>query len=797
MQKLSLQVKIGALMALAIVLISATGYLSFRSLSAIVSSIRVKSKPDVRLLSIREISGDLEKAENSVRMFTYTRKKADIEPYYNIIENVDDKIERLRTASLKDTLLLNQIDTISRLIEDEIVIWNQMLDLYHSDTIEYYIRKLTAKVAVSTLSNNNRESILRRVFGKRTEKNKVQEEIIHDLHEIEKQNSLQNTRLRAAESQLAMTGREIRERFYVLISRMENEVDTSIRKNVMAADRLALKTYRWLAMFAVLGTLLVILVMMIVIRFVRKTKDYERALIRSKEETEMLARTRELFMANMTHEIRTPVNAIYGFTEQLGYETFDAKSRKILDIIKSSADHLAKIVGDILDITKLQNARIELEKSRYLVGQVFEEIQLLFENKATEKGVRLYHTVDFSVPPLIGDSYRLKQILINLVGNSVKFTDRGEIHFFAGCKPRPDGGLDLILKVHDTGIGISEGMQERVFEDFTQAEPDTSRKYGGTGLGLPIVKKLVELHHGSILLNSQKGSGTRITCILPCYPAGEKAAPARSKALEIPGKIKGLKILVVDDEEYNRLLFRTIFGRWKIRYDEAEDGLKAIELIKANRYDLVFMDIRMPGLDGLESSVFIRNELKIDPGQLPVIGISATHTDEDIAKYQQSGINTFLPKPFTEKMLLDVIVSLTSSSETAGMPPETEKKDRETDVKPRVDLDHLYHLADHDIPFVKQMLTRFIEGTEQGLQEISRALEEGRTENAMETAHKIAAPCKHIGADVLYSNLKAIEKEAQGQKNAKTLTTLSGASQTEFLEIKKILTEHIMKINEP
>jgi signal transduction histidine kinase/DNA-binding NarL/FixJ family response regulator len=798
MQKLSLQVKIGALMTLAILLISATGYLSFRSLSAIVSSIRVKSKPDLRLLMIREISNDLDKAENSVRIYIYTRSRRDIEPYYTSIDAFDDKITRLRTASSHDSTLLVQIDTISKLIEEDIVIWNEMLDLFHSDSLDNYIRKVTAKLAVGTLSNkNNDKSILRRVFSKREEKYQVQEEVIRDLNKIEKQDSIHNLRLLATESQLAVTGKEIRERFYILISKMEEEVSDSINKNAEAADSLAIQTYRWLAMFALLGTLLVILVLAIVVRFVRKTRDYQVALIRSKEETEKLARTREMFMANMSHEIRTPVNAIYGFTEQLRYHSFDEKSRKILDIIKSSSDHLVKIVNDILDISKLQNSKIELEKTHFLIGMVCEEVQLLFENKFPEKNIRLYYSIGRSTPRvLLGDSYRLKQILINLVGNAVKFTSSGEIQFSVDCEFKPDGTFDLILTVRDTGIGIHEDMQEKVFDDFMQAETDTSRKYGGTGLGLSIVKKLVELHKGSIKLTSRINKGTTITCVLPYEAGNENELPDLSGPIRVPERIKKLKILVADDEEYNRLLFSTIFERWNVHCDEAVDGLRAIEMIKTARYDMVFMDIRMPGLGGLESSSLIRDKMKITQVELPLIGISASHTAEDIQKYRESGFNAFLPKPFTEKMLLDTILSILGPSGQNLLISEPSDPSQSLAVEPVINLTHLYHLADNDIPFIKQLLSTYIESTETGLQEIHQAIASGNPDEAMEIAHKLAAPCQHIGADKLYSNLKALENMSKNHTNINILANLSEDSDKEFARIKEILKIHMLKMEE-
>src|SRR5665647_1557102 len=214
--KISLQAKIGMLMTLAILIISATGYLSFRSLSRIVSSIQVKSKPDMRLIIIREITSDLEKAENSVRLFIHTRKQKDIGPYYATIALFDSKIERLHDASLKDTVLLNQIDTISKLMEENIVNWNLMLTLYHNDSVDNYIRKLSTRMAVAASNDKNNEgSILRRVFGKKTQNTLDQNKIIQDLNTIERQDSIKNTRLLAAEAHLATTGNEIRERFYI------------------------------------------------------------------------------------------------------------------------------------------------------------------------------------------------------------------------------------------------------------------------------------------------------------------------------------------------------------------------------------------------------------------------------------------------------------------------------------------------------------------------------------------------------------------------------------------------------
>jgi CheY-like chemotaxis protein len=332
-----------------------------------------------------------------------------------------------------------------------------------------------------------------------------------------------------------------------------------------------------------------------------------------------------------------------------------------------------------------------------------------------------------------------------------------------------------------------------VFEDFTQEEIDTSKKYGGTGLGLSIVKKLVELHQGTISLESKKNKGTIITCIMPYAKGNAKQLPALLPSLQIPDQFKKLKILIVDDEVYNRLLFKTILNRWKVQYDEAGDGQTAIDLVKTNRYDMVFMDIRMPQLDGLTSTVFIRKELKRSEEELPVIGISATHTAEDIQKYRKVGMNTFLAKPFTEKMLFDVMSALMKVDHNEPEPTAVQEKPV---INEDIDLSDLYHLANNDKPFIRTMLEQFIESTERGLKEISESVEKGEIKKAADTAHKISAPCRHVGAKVLYSYLKSIEKYNGQNDGLPELKKISMDTEKEFDDLKNILQTHLLKMSE-
>ncbi len=439
--KVSIQAKIGLLMILAVVLLSATGYLSYRNISSIVASIQVDVKPDLRLASIREISMDLEKAQNSIRIYSSTNDSMDLRPYYSIISNIDEKVTRLSSECVNDPILLQQTDTISKLIAENIIIWNQLLYLHNNRNVVESLKQLSLRLDSSSVEAHKVEkNILKRVFS-RNNKNRVNEdEIISNLKEIEQQDSITKVRLTIRESKLAATSTEIKEKFYDLITKIENEISGLVKGKALAADKLAAKTYIWLGMFSISGTLLAIIVMFIIVRYVRKTYHYQIALQSSKDESEKLARTKELFMANMSHEIRTPVTAITGFTEQLLHEPFDEKTTRVLKIIKSSSDQLANIINDILDFSKLQNGRLSLERVHFFVAQIFEDVYALFERQAMRNNTRLTYSISQDVPDvLLGDPYRLKQIMINLVSNSVKFTKNGTVHFSLNCIKRKIG----------------------------------------------------------------------------------------------------------------------------------------------------------------------------------------------------------------------------------------------------------------------------------------------------------------------------------------------------------------------
>ncbi len=784
-------------MILAVVLLSATGYLSYSNLSSIVSSVQVDLKPDARLLSIRDISMDLEKAQNSIRIYSNTHDSIDLIPYNTIISKIDEKVNLLSSQCLNDPVLRRQTDTIGKLIDQNITIWNELLYLNNNITVAKDLKRLSGRLDSSSVEDNkNEQNILKRVFSRTTKNRLTENEIITHLKEIELQDSITKVRLTKRESRLAITSSEINEKFYDLITRIENEISGLVKTKALAADKLAAKTYKWLGMFTISGTLLSILVMFITIRYVRKTHIYQIALQNSKDEAEKLARTKELFMANMSHEIRTPVTAISGFTEQLLHDPLDANTTRTLKIIKSSSDHLARIINDILDFSKLQNGKLSLEEVHFAVLQILEDVYEIFERQALRNNTVLSYSISPDTPSiLLGDPYRLKQILMNLVSNSVKFTKNGKVHFSISCINESQDGIVLVIEVTDTGIGIEESKIDFIFEDFTQEEMSTTRKFGGTGLGLSIVKKLVELHGGNIQCISRKNQGTKITCHIPLRIGDEKLVKKDVEPpLYIPEEVKNLRILIVDDEEYNRLLFKTILNRWGVKHQEASSGVEALELLKSIRFNLLFMDARMPGIDGLKATEFIRNDMNIKDTDMPVICISAAPVNEDWQKFQKAGMNAFLLKPFTEEALLTTILSVIKDYTLADNTDQLDPDKTET-VPDKINLKNLYHISGGDEHFVKQMLISFIESTRNGLKEMEEAVNSENTDLVCELAHKMLPPGRHIGATGLCNSLKKIEDGVKNKIDSESLQSYIQESSQEFSAISYLIDMHIAKIN--
>lgn len=360
------------------------------------------------------------------------------------------------------------------------------------------------------------------------------------------------------------------------------------------------------------------------------------------------SRAKTEFLSTMSHEIRTPMNAIIGMTNLLSKDNPREDQLEQLEILDFSAKTLLSLINDVLDFSKIESGKIEFEDLDFDLQYLLRGVLESFRFNAQKKGIELKLEVGDDVPEiLLGDSSRLTQILNNLVSNAVKFTDEGEVKITVTQTGRNDDLIGLEFSVSDTGVGISEDKLENIFESFTQERTDTSRIFGGTGLGLTISKKLVELQGGTIHVESKKGEGSTFTVNLDFEPGDEsKVDRLQSKKRLDTENLEGIKVLLVEDNVINQKVMTRFLEKWNIDITVANDGNEALEKVAEEHFHIILMDLQMPNMDGYQSSQAIRTIDDQRKRNVPIIALTAAALKEVKEKVYASGMNDFITKPF-------------------------------------------------------------------------------------------------------------------------------------------------------
>ncbi|MEO5571169.1 MAG: response regulator [Bacteroidia bacterium] len=394
-----------------------------------------------------------------------------------------------------------------------------------------------------------------------------------------------------------------------------------------------------------------------------KTIEEKRIAEIAQQKAEEAKKFEQQFLANMSHEIRTPMNVVIGMTNLLLKTNMNDQQQKYINAIKDSSENLLVIINDILDLSKIEAGKIGFESIHFSLFETVNLAQTTLKFKAEDKGLHMITDIDPTLPPMIiGDPVRLSQVLLNLAGNAIKFTEKGSIT--VQCKKLKEENKNVLIEfsVTDTGIGIAEEIVPKIFESFTQASSDTTRKYGGTGLGLTISKQLVELQAGSIHVTSTLGVGSTFSFILP-YQIGSEMTKKEKVKNPDPGLIDELRkkrILLVEDNAFNQIVAAdTIFDLIKgIHLDIAVNGRDAVEKLRKGEYDMVIMDIQMPEMDGYEATKFIRNNFDAPKKNIPIMAMTANVIKEEIEKCFDSGMNSYIAKPFDPEDLFIKISNL-------------------------------------------------------------------------------------------------------------------------------------------
>jgi two-component system, sensor histidine kinase and response regulator len=525
---------------------------------------------------------------------------------------------------------------------------------------------------------------------------------------------------------------------------------------------------------------------------VTKIKEAEKALIVAKEAAEAATIAKSQFLSNMSHEIRTPMNAVVAYLDLLANTELSSTQNKYLDKIKIASRTLLNTINGILDLSKLDFGKVELERIPLSIDEVMGNVITQVKAKAEKKGLKLDLIIDTNVPSEFnGDPIRLQQILLNLIENAVKFTEKGKIIISIKLNDKNEDCLELQFSVRDTGIGMSEEQIKDIFEPFSQGDQTTSRKYGGTGLGLSICKHLVGLYGGKIWVESlySEGSTFYFTANFSfdngtakdCYKKEE--TEFKNLDVTVLKQLLGAKVLLVEDNEINQDLMLEILQSAGMYVKLVKNGIEAIENIGKTNYDIVLMDIRMPEMDGYETTAKIRENSKLD--ELPIIAVTASAAFEDAYDGKKAGFNDYIIKPIGINELLQKIASCL---------PKTDKKISDFKEIPQVTTCNKKEMKDIDIieedyqidgvnikkainglsgnkKLLTKILLDFNENQGTAAEEIKKALKNGDVKTAERLAHTLKGVAGYICADEVYEIAKKIEDKIN-MENMKELNDL-------------------------
>ena len=710
---LKAQVVIG--FSLTIIAVGIAGFIAFKSTRQLVHSLVTLTQPNPKLERLEMALSAATYAENSIRLYSVTHKNIDFIEYKASIQQVDtniralanlmddDPAQRKRLKSVK-SLVNQKMKNIDAFIEfkrirDSLVTaslnWDQ-LSIAANDSLK--LKLLTRTTDITTFDTiytpkavSTNSAVKRKFFDRLLGRKKVikaepkslprvlaKTRTIIDSSYVPVKDTTYISHIKKMYNQSVQkqldTDAELNRREAKLIS-LNSRMITQLLKIIdilkraeqvqqeagaIAASDIGNRAVYIISIVAGAALLTVILFTVFIFHGIRKNSILNNELVRAKQRAEELASVKEEFLANMSHEIRTPLNAIIGYSERLSQTELDKKQNEFINAVQKSSDLLLATVNDILDFSKIEAGKLRIDAIPFEPAAIVREVVDTLQLHAEKKHLALqYDTLAIDGLFVTGDPIRLKQILINLTGNGVKFTDKGFVKIICF---REDDAENIILKfqVADTGMGVDLDKQELIFDAFSQADASSTRRFSGTGLGLAICKKLVALQNGTIIVESQPDEGSVFTVVIPYLPATEERVIQVKQVTGKPNveQIKDKHLLLVDDDEYNLQLTRMMLDEWGFHYDQVRNGLDAMEMVLHNNYDLVLTDIHMPEVSGLQLTRYIRSIEDKQKSTIPVIAFTANVMKDDLDNYLKSGINDFLLKPFTSAQVLEKILKV-------------------------------------------------------------------------------------------------------------------------------------------
>ena len=787
-QQIKAKILLGILVVIsAIVAASAFTYHSFNQMLQAMDTL---SKPEAQLVHLNEVMTEISIAEGSARAYSLTKERHYLQNYWEHFSTINARIQRLQQDMQGNPYQLALIDSVSALLREKQnnlrsflelkdkeaektpfkkaleIIDQKTQDVPAEPSPQQPVARIRPKIPHQQGYPRPRSAPAKRQPTRLANLNPNQldanqaDALLDDVKDIisgiESEDSQMKEYLGKQELDIIEQDWLIMDQIRSIIRDVRREELLLAETNAARARHIAtssVSTITTVGGVVILGSLLFLIV---VFKDLARSNYYRMNLMRAKKRAEKMAQVKEEFLANMSHEIRTPLNAITGFLEQLKKTALDRSQYLYVNTIDSSSDHLLSIVNDILDLSKIESGKLTLNQQPFTVKKVMQTVVDVMRVKAQEKKITISRDIDPALDVVMeGDAHRLRQILFNLVGNAVKFTDQGGVTIQAVAKEITETHITAEFLVKDTGSGIANSKLEHIFGAFNQEDEITGFRYGGTGLGLSICKKLIELQDGWIAVESKVGQGSTFSFAITYQKSTSSVDPAPQLTpvyamADVPNKT----ILVVDDDQVNRLLLEVLSEKWEAQVDIVDGGRAALAAVHRTPYDMVLTDINMPEMDGVELMMKIKEVLP----STPIIAFTATVQPEILKEFLAQGFDDYLLKPFKESDLCAKIVQHTTgqmvTAKSPVLPPPPQQ------LAPAFSLSELTAITRGNPKKLVDILRLFLEHCPQEVENLVQAVRQQHWANLANLAHKLRSPFGQIKAEGLVKELHTIEKKA-------------------------------------
>ena len=756
-----------------------------------------------QLVLVSEIATALYETESTGRRFIQTGDTIDLNRYSSQIDGIQESINVLK-LTYADSLMEIELDSISNLLSRKSENLEELLKLRSRDrNTSYYTEVIQELEKVdesfkdenydkrfSNLEPHQRRVLIRLLEFSKDENPEQLSKISADslvisvkkvLNELERENQRFRSIINKKENELLDNDMILNDQLRNLLASVELEERASTFARAKKSQDMLNEVSQIILVVGGASVLIVLFFLFLIVRDVSRSQRYRVQLEEAKSFTESLMIRREQFMATITHDLRSPLNTVLGYTELIGKSPLNKKQEHYLGHLKKSSEFILHLVNDLLDLSKLDAGKMLIEKLPFNPKNLLEETLFNIVPEDNPKGLELVVNAEANTDVnVLSDPFRIKQILSNLINNAYKFTETGKLSVSISLQKKIEDSYDLVYKIKDTGLGISKDKQKDIFEEFSQEHSQIEKKYGGTGLGLAISKRITHLLNGEISLESEPNNGSEFTLIIPVTKLKKEVEIENETPID-QAYLNGKNILAVDDESSQLALSRELIKSIGMNCDSAKDGKQALEKLKKNQYDLVLTDIQMPIMDGFELLKAIKSHSVLQ--HIPVIAASG-RTTLNASDYLEAGFSGNLLKPYRPQELLQKIgevlhLELETSVGVSVASNETSNE---------YSLEEILLFSGNDKEALNSILKVFIDASRANIKEIEIAKKKKNTLKIAQIAHRMLPMYKQLKAKDIVEQLEALEKEDNKSFNQKNINELILEIETFLGKLQKEIT---------